>query len=212
MADAGLIVYNDSGSVQLDTSYKNLCLRQKGVVTTAANLPSGHGSYASFNLTGLTTPIIAVGGAVAAAPQTYYDAANSRHGFLISTSSAIGAQIPYYIFDVPVDLNSTYGFTVRDATGQLIFDALQPPLRVRGFYTNQPTGIGNLPAGKTYVVAHPVLGVRTYTIEVYTRLYATMPTSNGFGMYTIDYSGLPASPEQRLVRYPTLLAIDVTGY
>lgn len=213
MANAGLQIINTSNTVQIDQDYRNLCLRQKGNAVTTASLPAGGGSYAAFNVTGLTSPIIAVGGGSAAVPQTYWDAANNRHGFLISTVGAIGTSIPYYIFDVPAELGSTYGFQVRNSGNQLIFDALQPPLRIRGFYVN--AGVGNytsLTAGRTYAVAHPMMGFRAVTVEaLYTRLYASAAVTNGFVVSTLNYSTIPASPTQTIVRNATLLAIDVTG-
>jgi hypothetical protein len=212
MANAGLQIINAGNTTQIDQDYRNLCLRQKGNAVTTANLPAGGGSYASFNVTGLTSPIIAVGGGSAAVPQTYWDAANNRHGFLISTGGGIGASIPYYIFDVPAELGSTYGFQVRNSANQLIFDALQPPLRVRGFYVNANANVSNLTAGRTYAVAHVKLGYRAFTIEtLFARLYATTVTTNGFNLQTINYSTIPASPTQTIVRLPDLMAIDVTG-
>lgn len=214
MSTAGLQVFNDSGSIQVDITYRNLCLRQKGTLTTTAYLPAGASagcSYGSFNVTGLTTPIIAVGGSVTACPQTYYDSANSRHGFLISAVGAIGTNVPYYIFDVPTELGSTSGFVVRDSSGVLVFDALQPALRVRGFYPSTSSNVSNLASGRTYAIAHPTLGFRTVTVEVYSRLYGTVPATNGFNINYIDYSTLATSPTQTLIRLPTLLAIDVTG-
>lgn len=212
MANAGLQIINTGNTFQIDQDYRNLCLRQKGTAVTSANLPAGGGSYASFNVTGLTSPIIAVGGPLAAVPQTYWDSANSRHGFLLSSAGGIGTSIPYYIFDVPAELGSTYGFQVRNAAGQLIFDALQPPLRVRGFYVNANANVSSLASGRTYAVAHALLGFRAFTIEtLYARLYATAITANGFNMSTINYNSIPASPTQTIVRLPTLMAIDVTG-
>lgn len=213
MANAGLQIINTGNSVQIDQDYRNLCLRQKGNAVTTTTLPSGMGSYASFNVTGLTSPIIAVGGNVTAVPQTYWDAPNARHGFLLSTTGGIGTSIPYYIFDVPAELGSTYGFQVRTASGQLIFDALQPPLRVRGFYVNAGIGsYGGFAAGRSYAVAHPMFGFRAFTIEtLFTRMYATTPTSTGFTVSYLNYSPIPASPTQTVTRLATLMAIDVTG-
>lgn len=212
MMDAGIQILNDGGSFQIDQTYRNLCLRQKGTAVTSANLVSGY-SYTSFNVTGLTSPIIAVGGPALAVAQTYWDAANSRHGFLISAAGAIGTSIPYYIFDVPTETGATFGFQVRDASGALVFDAMQPPLRVRGFYTHQSASVSNLVAGRSYAVAHPVLGFRAVTVEtLFARLYATAVTTNGFSLGFVNYSTIPASPVQTIVRLPTLLAIDVTDY
>jgi hypothetical protein len=212
MADAGLQIINDSGSVQIDQTYRNLCLRQKGTLTTTANLPAGGSSYGSFNVTGLTTPIIAIGGSAQATVQTYWDSANARHSFLISTQGGIGTSVPYYIFDVPAELGSAYGFQVRDSTNKLIFDALQQPLRVRGFYVNQSANVSNLTSGRTYAVAHTVVGFRAVTVEnLFLHMYTTAATTNGFNMGQLNYSTIPASPTQTIIRLATLLAIDVTG-
>lgn len=212
MANAGLQIINDGGSFQIDQTYRNLCLREKGTIATTATLSSGS-SYVSFNRTGLTSPIIAVGGSATASVQTYWDAANSRHGFLISVNGAIGTSVTFYIFDVPKDLGATYGFQVRDASGVLLFDATQPPLRVRGFYPNQSASVSSLAAGRTYAIAHLLVGFRAFTVEaLFTRMYGTVPTTNGFSMNFINYSSIPSSPTQTIVRLPTLMAIDVTNY
>jgi hypothetical protein len=212
MPSAGLQIINDGGSFQIDQTYRNLCLRQKGTAVTSSTLSSGS-SYASFNVTGLTSPIIAIGGSATASVQTYWDAPNSRHGFLISANGAVGTSVPYYIFDVPTELGATYGFQVRDASGVLLFDATQPPLRVRGFYRNQSANVSSLASGRTYAIAHVKLGFRAVTLEaLFTRMYGTVPTTNGFNMNYINYNSIPASPSQTAVRQPDLMAIDVTNY
>lgn len=212
MATAGIKIVNQAGgSVQIDQTYRNLCLRQKGNAVTNGNLVNGC-SYVLFFVSGLTTPIVAVGGGVRASVQVFWDAANARHGVTISAVSGIGTSIPYYIFDVPKELGSKYGLLVRDPSGKLIFDALQPPLRVRGFYVNATSGDSTLTAGRTYAVAHLMLGFRANTVEIYSRLYGTAATSNGFSFGTIDFASIVGQPQQTLVRLPTLLAIDVTDY
>lgn len=211
MANAGLQIVNDGGSVQIDQGYRNLCLRQKGNAVTTGNLVSGT-SWMSFNVSGLTSPIIAVGGAVGASAQTYWDAANSRHGFLISAIGAIGTSIPYYIFDVPAELGSTYGFQVRDTAGALIFDALQPPLRVRGFYVNASGGDSSKPSGRTYAVAHVKLGFRIYKVEIYSRLAGTRATATGFDRVNINYSDVSGGTQTvPIERLPDYMLIDVTN-
>ncbi len=92
----------DGTTVQADDTYRNLSVNEQGtaVTTTATNAGGTVSSFVIFYRTGLTMPLLAVGGSGFAVGQTFFDAANNRWGFII-TSGAVGSSVPYYIFDVP---------------------------------------------------------------------------------------------------------------
>ena len=133
MPDYGLRVTNANGYVQIDSTYKNLALRQKGTVTAGASNGSGYsatitvtaGPSAQLALSGLTAGVVTVGGMnVSGNSITYY--------LYFSTA---GASATYWIFDDPALLSpiGNYGLRVRNANNSVVFDSRFPYMRVIDF-------------------------------------------------------------------------------
>jgi hypothetical protein len=213
MADAGLRVFGDSGVFQIDNTYRNLSLREKGTFVTTSNMYSSVSVAQISARTGFTSPILAVGGSVLSQPIVLYDSGTGRFSFAVRASGPIGTQVPYWIFDVPPPPPASgAGIRVWNASGQLVFDSSLPPLRVVKFSVNSDNPNFSGQAGRSYAVAHVRNGYRQVTIEQQT-VRATMTRVNGS---TVD--GAPVAIQDTDNTPTTLivpmnsLVIDVTNY
>lgn len=217
MADAGFTVYGDSGIAQVDNTYANLCLVEKGVLTTNQPLYGQSVTYATIGpRTGLVSPIICVGGSVYARPETFYSA--TQIGFNISAGGPMGTQVPYYIFDVaPAPGAHGFGVQVMNTAGQVIFDASLGPMRVAAFIQNatggNPSAIFSGAAGRTYAVAHDIRGFRSARVEgfnvraVFTQVAGSTVNQNLVVVQDLDSGSTPVLAANFL----TAIVVDVTN-
>ncbi|APG04966.1 hypothetical protein BJI69_14400 [Luteibacter rhizovicinus DSM 16549] len=203
----------DGTTVQADDTYRNLSVNEQGTaVTTTATLAGGT-SYVTFFRTGLTMPLLAVGGTGFAVGQQWFDAANNRWGFMVTSAGGIGSSVPFYVFDVPFATDPHFGLQVFNAAGQKTFDIMQKYLRVNDMYNSSVSSVVNksYDASRVYACIHMITGFRISAVAGNTQLLATrisagVVTSQGIivdgaqGISTVNES--PA----------TILVADVTFY
>lgn len=128
-------VLNDSGRVLLNENRYNPSLVASGSATTAD--ASGFIQFASSYIsiyhtpTGPRPPILAI------RPTEYtwlhlmsYDAGTNQWRWTYVSEHAVGASIPYWIFDRPTGTAENYGLQVWDASGTLTYSTQRKPLRV----------------------------------------------------------------------------------
>ncbi|MEV8518684.1 hypothetical protein ABZR86_02690 [Dyella marensis] len=214
MADAGFTVYGDSGVAQVDNTYANLSLVEKGTLTTNQSLYGASVTYGTIGpRSDLVSPIICVGGSLYARPETFYGA--GQIGFNISVAGPLGTQVPYYIFDVPrAPPAHGFGLQVWNAAGQLIFDASAGPMRVVGFVQNATgTTIFAGTAGRAYAVAHVIRGFRSARVEGFNvRAVFTQVASNVVNQNLLIVQDLTSGDTPVLsANLMTALVIDVTN-
>lgn len=202
----------DGTTVQADDTYRNLSVNEQGTaVTTTATLAGGT-SFVTFFRTGLTMPLLAVGGAGFAVGQQWFDAANNRWIFMI-TSGAIGTSVPFYIFDVPFATDPHFGLQVFNAAGQKTFDIMQKYLRVNDMYTSAVSSIVNrsYDASRVYACIHMITGFRISAVAGNTQLLATRVSAGvvtSQGMIVDGAQGISTINESPA----TILVADVTFY
>jgi len=207
------ILNADGVTMQVDDNYRNLSVREQGTATTTTLNPSGTGSAVVFYRTGLTMPLLAVGGSSYAAGQWFYDAANNRHGFVVTTTGAVGSTVPFYIFDVPFDSNPGFGLQVFNAAGQKTFDALQKYLRVIDVFSGpaRPLVTKTYNASRLYACIHMVNG---WSIDYHAG--NTMLKGSSVSGGTVNAQGMTVDGNQgNNVTYEqqgTILVVDVTNY
>lgn len=131
MADYGLKLVNASGFVQIDSTYKNLALRETGTVVSGGAAVGSTGWYAATLTTSAgTSPVIAFRcsspcfirySAASGGTRTYY--------FMCYGS---GVSVQYWIFDDPAGItgSGTYGLVVNNASGAKVFDSRMKYMRV----------------------------------------------------------------------------------
>lgn len=146
---AGIRIYNDYGSTQIDENAFNLNLAYKGTVTTTVSVPPTTAAY--LTVTG-NMPLLAlgqpsVGGFII--EQVNNTSANTWQ-YIISIYGPLGTTIPYYVFDNVQTTGSTngVGFQVFNASGLPTFSLSNAqPMRIRdvGFG-------GTYETGRTYAV------------------------------------------------------------
>jgi hypothetical protein len=210
----GFQIFNADGvTVQVDDNYRNLSVREQGTAVTNQAASFGQSSSLLFYRTGLTTPLIAVAGGGYAAAQSYYDAPNARYGFIITSASGVGAQVPYYIFDVPFDSSPGFGLQVFNPAGQKTFDILQKYLRVIDVRTsNARDGTTyNYDPSRSYACIHTVNG---WSINYQAGNTAMKCSSTSGG--TVNTTGVIVDGSQGIKtiyeQQGTILVVDVTNY
>lgn len=157
----GAQIYNDSGVIQIDDQYTNLCLRQTGTATVVNRHPASLNSHAYIAMTvdityvgqAASSPIIAMHGTGTGG--AFGVIATSRSGNTW-TFRVIGYQhLPtfnYFIYDIPSATGSGAGFEVYKADGSIAFSSFYRPLSVVGVMQSEGIGI-NLTQGRQYAVA-----------------------------------------------------------
>lgn len=204
----------DGTTVQADDTYRNLSVNEQGtaVTTTPTNAGGTVSSFVLFYRTGLTMPLLAVGGSGSAVGQTFFDAANNRCGFII-TSGAVGSSVPYYIFDVPFATDPRFGLQVFNAAGQKTFDITQKYMRVNDMYQSSVSSIVNktYDASRVYACIHMITGFRISAVAGNTQLLSTRVSAGvvtSQGLVVDGSQGIPSINETSA----TILVVDVTHY
>lgn len=173
---AGIIIYNDAGTVQIDDTYRNVALAVKGqVASTTTNDGSFFATVQHADITYTansdTPPIIAV---IGGAMNYLFLMSQSGSTFtwrVIFGNSNDSVVADYYIFDKPPNNSgSTFGLQVWDAGGNLCFDALYRYANVVGtmsmsYQTDTPSSF-SVPAGRTYVPVQMTVGQIVASIPI----------------------------------------------
>lgn len=134
---AGFQVFNNDNIIVIDENFFNLCLVNKGSVTTSNN-PSY--SYVDITLT-CSQPTIAFKCTSGFAyVLTQRNNGNGTWTFRFGASTA-NQTINFWLFDTPKMNGSNSGFQVFNSAGALIFDASFPYLSPVSFYQNTDGGL-----------------------------------------------------------------------
>jgi len=200
---------DDNTTVQIDTNYRNLFLRQSG---NAVTVSGGAFSYSAFNIANMVAPVIAVGGSTPAV--AYCSKLDSTTGqFLIMCSGPAGTSVPYYIFDTAPSPTGTVGLKLFDASGRCIFDSNQKAMRVVDMQLVTGAPGGTYPAGRTYACVHSIFGYREVTREnLQFRLEGTSFSGTTLSSTLFTHHTMPSSPIVTNIRFGSYLVLDVTGY
>lgn len=134
----GIQVYNDSGILQIDGTFRNLSLISTGSIlcnNTSTEIPATYGDVVVPNS---TSPLLAFPGIGNGVTCTVISVSGSNRTFRVFYEGNVSVTIPYYVFDVPDSTPTTFGLQVYNSSGQLCFDAAKKYMRVLDFYTNNP--------------------------------------------------------------------------
>lgn len=120
--EAGIQVFNTSNTLQVDSTFYNLCLKYKGTVVTG----SDNQPFASEFTLACKDPVLAF----RCTTDFVYvidqiDNSNGTWTFKIG-SVGRGTTVNYYIYDVPSLGPSNMGMQVFNSGGALVFDTLWP--------------------------------------------------------------------------------------
>lgn len=211
----GLQVINDYGTVQIDENYRNLFLRTSGT----GGVPSASGS--------MTSPLLAMQSAGLSCGFGLTDG----NGIVYQTNSA--GSFKWWIWDVIANSSGNYGFQVFNASGQMVFDALQKPMRIVGHHlftaeTQWSNQSFTYPAGREYAViigTQPVWYIRSregssregYEIRKWTREGAAKVNGNVITLGWItrsDETFIDDNPTQIKSKRENMhiIVVDVTNY
>lgn len=127
----GIQIIGEHGAVQIDETFSCLALRSSGAATLSVGGGDlANGCSAAVTVTG-EFPIIAFRPGVPVA-LWYTERSGSTWTFhFIAERANAGQSFAWYVFDRPLNIGSTYGAQVFDASGRLVFDALQKYVRVQ---------------------------------------------------------------------------------
>jgi len=209
MSEAGLQIFNADGqTVTIDSTYRNLALRSKSIATT--DRTAGFGSYVDFTASGLTMPMIATKTSFGSTANVT-NQGNGTFGFRIYASMATGAQVPYYIFDVPVLSDSRYGLEVFDSTGNLTFDATGSKyLRVVDFLQVTSGTTKAYTPGRDYACIFNDWGLRAEPPAKNVRIYGASINAETMASTLIVVD--TTTPASFMYYTAQFMVIDVTNY
>ncbi|SAK71373.1 hypothetical protein AWB80_03814 [Caballeronia pedi] len=131
MADFGLQVLNSSGNVQIDSTFKNLALREKGTLTSGGSEQGNTGWYFASVTTAVgTSPIIAFRSS--AKCYLRYSAISGSQITYFFHCQGSGVAVQYWIFDDPslATMSGNYGLQVFNNVGSVVFDSRTKYMRV----------------------------------------------------------------------------------
>jgi len=138
---AGLIVYNDTGNIQITDMYQNFVLAYQGGGTLGANwtqFSTTGGPSAGFtvpNSHGFPPLIVFYSEGLIYTRGARLDTSNNTwvYGVAGPSATAAGTAFQWYAFvPQPNVTNANYGFEVRRADGSLAYGSWWKPLRVVG--------------------------------------------------------------------------------
>lgn len=189
MSNAGLVVYNDSGNLVIDSDLKNLAIRYKGYVTESQGTPSltQNGVSTSFRRSlkmqlNMRNPVFALRPDSSAAPvsvgQDWSSAANIAMVSHVRPLGGDGYEVEfwysgsfsYYVFDDPQSENDPggAGMKVWNAQGELCFSSAFQYMRVRGLlsgdFDSQGPNRGVLYAGEPPGKSYALVQSKVHTI------------------------------------------------
>jgi len=174
---AGLIVYNNTGNLVIDGSYRNLAVVQQAQLNleNGQQPPTGWGNYRFFSITysGGQTPIVAV------RPDAvfYRDAQQFPYNYVRARVQDLGGgnfridfsgrgPFTYWIYDTPQTPTENAGLAVWNGQGQLVFHSGYKYLRVVDYAVLNPGATvfdpdvstqayyqRAIPAGRSYAIA-----------------------------------------------------------
>ena len=198
----GARIRNEGGSlVQIDPFYENLCLREKGVVRTAAFGASGSASnagVATIQLAGCNEPLLMVRCDGVFVGLRYRNQVGSTYTWQLITSSAV-VDVEYWVFDTTDVAQMAFvmsrGLRIRNPNnGRVVFDSRYKYMRILSMIN---TSIGTGPQThsvpiqsgfavgfanaslSTLIAGGPISGGGYYLFQVSVQVAGFMTTSNG---------------------------------
>jgi hypothetical protein len=226
---AGLIVYNDTDNLVIDSTFANLALFAKGATTTTT--AAGDTSYVSFTIPNCPDwPLIAVRSSAGAwAAVRTFSSGNAVVDIVCKGPTR--AVVEYWVFArTPNDVPAQY-LEVKSETGQMVFNGALKYLRIVGAHQLLPSSNGtdgftvDYPAGKTYAVFQDGPAASTRVVNqspvpsqqdwwLYTFRGMLAITGNTFKLVSANFASQrwgPTTPPNYSVA-ATAYVVDVTGY
>ncbi|EFV83906.1 hypothetical protein HMPREF0005_02032 [Achromobacter xylosoxidans C54] len=151
MADYGFRARNGSNEIQIDSTYKNFALRDKGVITASEGW--FHGNFRQANAyTARNAGIVAFRSNGAA---TLYGMSPSGSGmslnFLGYQPGGTPVTIWWYVFDEPIEASipsgERYGMVVKNASWVKTFDSRIDYMRMADFWSGTANDIPSTSSG-----------------------------------------------------------------
>ena len=215
----GLQITNSTGVLQIDETFRNLALRQKGTIAAATNLV----------ISGLTSPILAFR-PVTGNGTGFTKITDNGTGTFTWTASVRSSAANYWLFDVPLASAETVGLRVYDASSNLAFDSGQKYMKPVVGLTNfggqngilnniLSTGISEA-ASKTYAVVisslggwfgHPTPSSGTANFEVGNYLLLLNTTDSLFYASMVEEYNFPGGSSGWAGAVGQFIVLDVTG-
>lgn len=166
---AGLQIFNEYGTTQVDDRYFSLMLRTKANLTLAAEQQNNWQTIRYFNSLAITAecPVVAISGVLA---NVYAVQSTGTNTWNVWVQSAISQTVTVYVFDYAknctdnVFSSENVGLQVFKENGELVFDSREKPMRVIGVVTADANGNNGssctVPTGRSYAVAQSSYGSR----------------------------------------------------
>lgn len=204
---AGVKIYNDSGTVQIDETYFNLVLIDKQTITISTPTTTEY----DYSVAG---DVVAV--AVSVNPETFITKSSTVSGgiwtyrfvFFNGVGSTGTCTFTVYAFGKAPAATETVGLKVLDGSSNLIFHSQFKPLRILAINSNASGYTG--PSGRNLAVMF--VNISMYTVVVFPSTAWESDTLSVSGNVISSSRLLVGSPATGTVQTGTYAAIDVTHY
>jgi len=214
---ARMRVINDASTVLIDDENPALALR------TSASLTASGQVVPPIDLPNASMPVLALRSATGVVVvASSWTGSTRRFSCLIDWSSP-NQSITAYLFDRPLDSGANYGLKMWNASGQLVFDAMQRYGRVVEIRTTNSSFTG--PAGRIYAgvimqyryreVIEESMIVGRRILSVYQTGVSTSNNSltvRDVLVSRIEYPSTEALGVRIEYGTPRVMVMDVTGY
>jgi len=212
--NAGFTVWGSDGkAVQVDDTYQNLVLRERGTVVTDQSLFLG-GSKVTFTRAGLTHPLMAVNGnQMMTSMGSEIGSGTGQFQYTIMTSLPVGSSVPYFLFDVPVVSDAGFGMQVFSQHGEKTFDLASKYLRVVDVMDRIiGDSTRNYDSSRTYACVHMEFGLRQSSRIGTTAMVSTRINGGTITTPFLTAESFATSPISENARTAVIFVIDVTNY
>lgn len=211
--DAGLIIYNDASTVQIDQNYRNFGFKQMIPVFFDITLPAVTpyrtytlvvpGEKAMVAVKASTFRVVMV--------NSWFDGTYYTYNYYLmppTTSGYVSETVEFYVFDViQSGAFSNVGMEVYNAASQVVFHSDMRPMKIAGFqYVSSTAHVFTGTPGRTYV---PLINTNP--------LFVAAGRVNAWALRVVDHQIIPfeqITPKSSPYGWSnngSFTAIDVTG-
>ena len=225
----GIEVFNDNNRLVLSSNLQNPVLRASGSVTTITNTLTP-----SFNTSMFYIPYTKVTGsfplcAIRPTTQSFYygierypvlAGVNDLRFYFIS-NLAVGASVPYWIFDTPPAASGNVGLEIYDSTGALNFSIQNKPLRIADVIGGNFSGLIT-PQSLTYTTGRTYAAIcgRWTSYQLYRALpdrtdswgLGVRGITDGIERSRMKYEEVSGNNAGTINQQQQIIIADVTGY
>jgi len=155
---AGLQIFNDYNTIQIDSSFSNFFLKEKRFVSLISTHPGFRGAYETYTaevtFNGIKNPLLFIG--ESSAGVSVIGSVQTGSSITYTLNCAVSLSFYVFLYDQTPPVNTGFGLQIFDEKGGLMFDAGGRLLNILGSVPLQSFGVSSVlnqsTAGRTLAV------------------------------------------------------------